>query len=82
MLAGGASAKLAAVSFTLADKIEAEQQFREFLHAHDLPEPDAVEYGFNCVRFYHHESRTCVVFDLDPDAVPDEDDLDLGLPSG
>jgi hypothetical protein len=51
--------------WTLADKIEAEQRFRAFLRDYDLPEPDEVEYGHACVRFYYHEQKTCVVFDLD-----------------
>jgi hypothetical protein len=53
------------MAFTLADKIEAEHRFREFLQKYGLPQPDEVEYGYTCLRFYYHESKTCVVFDLD-----------------
>jgi hypothetical protein len=61
------------MSFTLADKIRAEHEFREFLREYDLPQPDQVEYGFTCLRFFYHEPKACVIFDLDPDAVEDED---------
>jgi hypothetical protein len=59
---------LGAMSFTLAEKIEAEHRFREFLRKYDLPQPDAVEYGCTCLRFIYLESKTCVVFDLDENA--------------
>ena len=70
---GGSRAKLDAMSFTLADKIRAEHQFREFLREYDLPAPDEVEYGVTCLRFFYHEPKACVVFDLDPDAVDDDE---------
>jgi hypothetical protein len=54
-------------------KIEAEQRMRELLEASGLPQPDEVEYGFWCVRFYFHDTQTCVVVDLDPDAQDDAD---------
>lgn len=56
------------MSFTLEEKIAAEQRFREFLQEYGLPQPDAVEYGFTCLRFFYYESKTCVVFDLDDNA--------------
>jgi hypothetical protein len=64
------------MAWTLEAKIEAEHLLREFLRSYDLPQPDEVEYGFTCVRFIFHESKTCVVMDLDPedsrgDAIPD-----------
>ena len=62
------------MEFTLADKLRAEDELREFLREHELPQPDEVEYGFTCVRFYYHEQKACVVFDLDPDADVDDDD--------
>jgi hypothetical protein len=70
------------MSFTLADKIRAEHQFREFLREYDLPQPDDVEYGFTCLRFLYHESKACVVFDLDPDAVEDDDEEEDGFDPG
>lgn len=30
-----------------------------------MSQPDEVEYGYTCVRFIFHESKTCVVIDLD-----------------
>jgi hypothetical protein len=51
--------------WTLAAKIKAEHQLREFLRSYDLPQPDEVEYGYTCVRFYYHEPKTCLVLDLD-----------------
>lgn len=53
------------MAYTLAAKIEAEHRFREFLRKYGLPQPDEVEYGHACVRFIYHESKTCVVFDLE-----------------
>jgi hypothetical protein len=55
------------MAWTLEAKIEAEHLLRELLRSHDLPQPDEVEYGFTCVRFIFHESKTCVVIDLDAD---------------
>jgi hypothetical protein len=62
------SAKLSVMHLTSEEKLEAEHEFREFLRKYDLPQPDEVEYGFKCLRFYYREPKTCVVFDLDPDA--------------
>jgi hypothetical protein len=58
---------------TLQEKIDAEQRMRELLESSGLPQPDEVEYGFWCVRFYFHDTKTCVVIDLDPDAQDDAD---------
>ena len=57
---------------TLQAKITAEHRMRELLESQGLPQPDEVEYGYWCVRFYFHESKACVVIDLDPNA--DDDD--------
>jgi len=51
--------------WTLEAKIEAEHRVRELLRAGGMPQPDEVEYGYTCVRFLFHESKTCVVIDLD-----------------
>jgi hypothetical protein len=53
------------MAWTLAAKIEAEHRLRELLRAEGMPQPDEVEYGHTCVRFLFHESKTCVVIDLD-----------------
>jgi hypothetical protein len=59
---------------TLEAKIEAEHRLRELLSSEGLPQPDAVEYGFTCVRFIFDASKTCVVIDVDPsDSEPDAD---------
>lgn len=50
---------------TLQEKIETEHRMRELLRAQGLPEPDAVEYGFTCIRLFFEQSMTCVVIDID-----------------
>lgn len=61
------------MSFTLQAKIEAEQRLRDLLESQGLPQPDAVEYGYTCVRFFFFESKTCVIVDLDPEAGEDDE---------
>ena len=61
--------------WTLAAKINAEHRLRELLRAGGLPQPDEVEYGYTCVRFFFHETRTCVVVDLEDDG-PGSDDAE------
>jgi hypothetical protein len=51
----------------LAHRIEIEKQMRELLQANDLPQPDRVEYGVACVRFFFDAVRRVVVVDLDSD---------------
>jgi hypothetical protein len=58
---------------TLEAKVEAENRMRELLRSQGLPQPDEVEYGFWCVRFLFHDSKACIIIDLDPDADDDED---------
>lgn len=55
---------------SLAQKIECEQRMRKLLCENGLPEPDEVEYGYTCVRFFFEESKACVVVDIDN---PDDD---------
>ena len=74
LMPGGRSANLGGMLFTHADKVRAEHRFREFLREYDLPQPDEVEYGSTCLRFLYHETKACVIFDLDPDAEPDNDE--------
>jgi hypothetical protein len=50
---------------TLSQKIECEQRMRKLLADSGLPEPDEVEYGYTCVRFFFEESQSCVVVDID-----------------
>jgi hypothetical protein len=54
------------MAWTLEAKIEAEHRMRELLRSGGMPQPDEVQYGHTCVRFLFHESKTCVVIDLDP----------------
>jgi hypothetical protein len=65
LIAAGAGAKLSVMPWTLAAKIEAEHMLRDLLRREGLPQPDEVEYGHTCVRFLFHESKACVVIDLD-----------------
>lgn len=65
LIAQASGAKLPVMPWTLAAKIEAEQNLRDLLRREGLPQPDEVEYGHTCVRFLFHESKACVVIDLD-----------------
>jgi hypothetical protein len=58
-------AKVSIMALPLEAKIEAEHRLRELLRSEGLPQPDEVEYGYACVRFIFHDSKTCVVIDLD-----------------
>jgi hypothetical protein len=78
LITGGVGAKLAGMEYTLADKIKAEHTFREFLRVHELPQPDEVEYGLTCLRFFYNDQQACVVFDLDPDADAEADEDEFG----
>lgn len=59
---------------SLAAKIESEHRLRQLLRSEGLPQPDEVEYGYASVRFIFHQSKTCVVIDLDGC----ESDIDSG----
>ena len=50
---------------SLAQKIEAEKRMRDLLEESGLPQPDHVEYGFTCIRFFFEETKTVVVIDID-----------------
>jgi hypothetical protein len=50
---------------TLAQKIAAEAKMRDLIAENGLPEPDAVEYGFTCIRLIWHEQKLAVVIDID-----------------
>ena len=60
---------------TSEEKLEAEHRLRDLLRTYDLPQPDGVEYGFQCVRFYYEEPKVCLVLDLDPDAEDEPEEL-------
>jgi hypothetical protein len=50
---------------TLALKIQAEARLRELIEEGGMPQPDEVEYGFTCIRFFWHEPKLCVIVDID-----------------
>jgi hypothetical protein len=58
---------------TLAQKIEAEKKMRDLLEQGGLPQPNYVEYGFTCIRFFFEETKTVVVIDIDQPEENDED---------
>lgn len=65
---------------TLEMKIQAEVRMRELLEMEGLAPPDEVEYGFGCVRLYWHDTKTCVVIDIDDHDGPEEEELGLTSP--
>ena len=50
---------------SLAQKIEAETKMRQLLTDNGMPQPDAVEYGYTCIRFFFAATKTVVVIDID-----------------
>jgi hypothetical protein len=52
----------------LEKKIDAERRMRDLLESAGLPQPNAVEYGNQCVRLFWHDPKTVVVIDLDEPA--------------
>lgn len=64
---------------SLAHKIDAERRMRGLLDSGGLPQPDSVEYGVACVRFFFEPQKVCVVVDLDD---PDDENGDEGEGAG
>jgi hypothetical protein len=62
---------------TLKQKIEAEQGMRELLKQNGMPQPDAVEYGFTCIRLFWFDTKTVVVVDLEEAEAHQSRDGDL-----
>ncbi len=50
---------------TLKEKLAAEHHARAMLEDHGLPQPDAVEYGETCIRFFFKEEKVVFVVDID-----------------
>jgi hypothetical protein len=50
---------------SLKQKIQAEQRMRELLEQNGLPQPDAVEYGYTCIRLFYNDTKTVVIIDID-----------------
>jgi hypothetical protein len=57
-------------------KIDCERQVRDFLEEKGLPQPDAVEYGYTCIRLFFHDPKVVLVVDIDE---PPEDERSLHL---
>jgi len=51
---------------TLKQKIAAERKVRELLDQYDVPAPDAIEYGFTCIRAIWEDPKLVLVVDIDP----------------
>ena len=61
----------------LAQKIEVEKRMRDLLESGGLPQPDWVEYGFNCIRLFFEDTKTVVIIDIDdPEGAETSDDAD------
>ena len=50
---------------TLKQKIDAEQRGREMLDQGGLPQPDYVEYGYTCIRFFWVERKAAMIIEID-----------------
>lgn len=71
------------MSWTLKAKRQAENRMRELLASEGMPQPDEVEYGETCLRFFFSEPQVCVVLDLDgseDDGEPSAGSVELGEP--
>lgn len=49
----------------LAQKVDAERRMRDLLESGGLPQPDAIEYGEECIRLFFYESKLVVIVDLE-----------------
>jgi hypothetical protein len=49
----------------IAQKIEAEKRMRDLLESDGLPQPDAIEYGEECIRLFFYDRKLVVIVDLD-----------------
>jgi hypothetical protein len=45
--------------------VDAERRMRDLLEMGGLPQPDAIEYGEECIRLFFYESKLVVIVDLD-----------------
>jgi hypothetical protein len=63
---------------TLEQKIAAEQKARQMLEEGGLAQPDAVEYGYTCIRLIFNEPKLCLVVQIDepPEGWVFAEDLD------
>jgi hypothetical protein len=49
----------------LARKVDAERRMRDLLESGGLPQPDAIEYGEECIRLFFYESKLVVIVELE-----------------
>ena len=66
---------------TLKQKIQAEHAGRAVLENGGLPQPDAVEYGHTCIRFFWNAQKVVLVIDIDEPPEPEPFGLGRGDPS-
>ncbi len=57
---------------SLEEKIQCEAHMRELLEQEGLPQPDAVEYGYGCIRLFFNEPKVALVVDIDDYTEVDE----------
>lgn len=50
---------------TLKEKIAAEQSGRAMLESGGIRQPDFVEYGYTCIRFYWEDEKAVLVIEID-----------------
>lgn len=50
---------------TLKQKIECEMKVREMLQDAEVPPPDHIEYGYDCIRVFWIEPKVVLVVDID-----------------
>jgi hypothetical protein len=62
---------------TLKQKIRAEQAGRAMLERAGIPQPDAVEYGYTCIRFFWNGPKVVLVIDIDEPPEGGEPALDI-----
>ena len=60
---------------SLTDKRRVERQMMDLITESGTEPPDAIEYGYGCVRFIWTERKLAVVIDIDPPARSDLDSL-------
>jgi hypothetical protein len=55
----------------LNEKIEAEVRMRKLIADADLPMPDAIEYGYDCIRLFWSDAKVVVVIDFESESESD-----------
>lgn len=52
---------------SIEQKIKAEKSTRDLLVRGGLPQPDHVEYGYECIRLFWEEQNLMIVVDIEGD---------------